>query len=335
MMLSRVCALLLLALAAPASAATVFKIATLAPEGTAWMREMRAAGEAIQTRTEGRVELKFYPGGVMGNDATVLRKLRVGQLQGGAFTGSELSPLYTDAMIYGVPFLFRSQDEVDAVRKVMDPVIVRGLADKGLVVAGIAGGGFAYLMSRQPIRGRDDLVAAKAWLPQGDVISSVTYEMAGVQPVPLSIADVYTSLQTGLVDTVANTPAGALAFQWHTRVRHMVDMPIAYLIGIVALDKRTFDRLDAADQAVIHEEIQAGIVRLDAQTQRDNIAARDALRGEGIEFFEPNAEEQAYWQSIGERSAQALVEQGTLGAENFRMMMAELERVRGGASDAR
>ncbi len=332
MMLARLCALLMLSLALPASAATVFKIATLAPEGTAWMREMRAAGEAIQSRTEGRVELKFYPGGVMGNDATVLRKLRVGQLQGGAFSGSELSSLYTDAMIYGVPFLFRSEHEVAAVRKVMDPIIVQGLAEKGLVVAGIAGGGFAYLMSKQAIRGREDLVASKAWLPQGDVISSVTYEMAGVQPVPLSIADVYTSLQTGLVDTVANTPSGALAFQWHTRIRHMVDMPIAYLIAIVALDKRTFDRLDEADQAVIHAEIQAGVVRLDAQTQRDNIAAREALRGEGIEFFEPNAEELAYWQSIGERSAQALVERGTLGADNFRIMMAELERVRSGAS---
>ena len=331
MMLARMGALLLLLIALPASAATVFKIATLAPEGTAWMREMRAAGDAIQTRTEGRVEFKFYPGGVMGNDATVLRKLRVGQLQGGAFSGSELGPLYADAMIYGLPFLFRNQDEVEAVRAVMDPIIKQGLAEKGLVVTGIAGGGFAYLFSKQPIRGRDDLVAAKAWLPQGDLISSVTYEMAGVQPVPLSIADVYTSLQTGLVDTVANTPSGALAFQWHTRVRHMVDMPIAYLIGIVALDKRTFDRLDAADQAVINEEIQAGVVRMDAQTVRDNVQAREALRGEGIEFFEPNAEELAYWQSIGERSAQALVERGTLGADNFRIMMAELQRLRGGA----
>lgn len=332
-MLARLCALVLLSITVPVSAATVFKIATLAPEGTAWMREMRSAGDAIKARTEGRVELKFYPGGVMGNDATVLRKLRVGQLQGGAFSGSELSSLYADAMIYGVPFLFRNQAEVDAVRRVMDPIIKQGLAEKGLVIPGIAGGGFAYLLSKQPIRGREDLTRAKAWLPQGDVISAVTYEMAGVQPVPLSIADVYTSLQTGLVDTVANTPSGALAFQWHTRVRHLVDMPIAYLLGIVALDKRTFDRLDAADQAIIHEEMQAGVARLDAQTLRDNVNARDALRGEGIEFFEPNAEELAYWQSIGERSAQALVERGTLGAENFRLMMAELERVRAGTGN--
>ena len=80
----------LLALAGtPALAETVFKVATLAPEGTAWMREMRAAGEAVKTRTEGRVSFRFYPGGVMGNDATVLRKMRVGQLNGGAFTGRD------------------------------------------------------------------------------------------------------------------------------------------------------------------------------------------------------------------------------------------------------
>ena len=149
---------LLMVLAMPAGAATVFKIATLAPEGTGWMREMRAAGESIKSKTEGRVEFKYYPGGVMGNDATVLRKIRVGQLQGGAFTGSELASIYPDVMIYGLPFLFRNQTEVDAVRARMDPLIAAGLAEKGLVAAGITGGGFAYLLSTRPIRGRDDLV---------------------------------------------------------------------------------------------------------------------------------------------------------------------------------
>lgn len=329
-MLVRILMLALLAAATPLPAATVFKVATLAPEGTAWMREMRAAAEAIKTRTEGRVEIKYYPGGVMGNDATVMRKIRVGQLQGGAFTSSELALVYPDMMIYGLPFLFRNQHELEVVRARMDPLLKKGLEEKGLVAAGIIGGGFAYLLSTQPIRGRDDLVKTKAWVPQNDVISEVTYEVAGVKPVPLSIADVYTGLQTGLVDTVANTSAGTLAFQWHTRVRHMVDMPVAYVVGILTFDKRAFDKLDAADRTAVLEEVAVAVERLDAQTERDNAAAREALRGEGIEFFEPNAEDRAYWQSVGEQAAQELMKRGSFEPANYEAMMAALREARGG-----
>ena len=107
-------------LAAPAQAAQVLKIATIAPEGSGWMREMRACAAALKERTEGRVELKFYPGGVMGNDVAVLRKMKLGQLHGGAFAGAELSGVYTDAQIYSLPFLFRDQAEVDYVRSKVD-----------------------------------------------------------------------------------------------------------------------------------------------------------------------------------------------------------------------
>ena len=88
--------------------ARTLKIATLSPDGTAWMQELRKGGKEIEERTEGRVKLKFYPGGVMGNDQTILRKIRIGQLQGGAFAGGGLVEVYNDMQVYSLPFLFRS-----------------------------------------------------------------------------------------------------------------------------------------------------------------------------------------------------------------------------------
>ncbi len=108
-------ALALISLAASLQAATI-KIATVAPDGTAWMREMRAGADAVKKRTDGRVEIKYYPGGVMGDEPSVLRKIKIGQLQGGAFTGGELSAIVKDAQIYSLPFLFKNQEEVDKVR---------------------------------------------------------------------------------------------------------------------------------------------------------------------------------------------------------------------------
>ncbi|UCE90510.1 MAG: TRAP transporter substrate-binding protein DctP, partial [Pseudomonadota bacterium] len=110
-----VCLVVWLALAWPAHA-LVLKIATVSPDGAAWMTRMRAGAAEIAERTAGRVTFKFYPGGVMGNDQSVLRKIRVGQLHGGVVVGGSLAEVYSDTQIYSLPFLFQSLDEVDYVR---------------------------------------------------------------------------------------------------------------------------------------------------------------------------------------------------------------------------
>src|SRR6185436_20254997 len=101
----------LLAAAATSANAADIKLATVAPDGSRWMQQMRAGAEEVNARTAGRVTLKFYPGGVMGNDAQVLRKIRIGQLQGGAFTAGGLAERYNALNLYGIPLLFRSLDE--------------------------------------------------------------------------------------------------------------------------------------------------------------------------------------------------------------------------------
>ncbi|MCE3004739.1 MAG: TRAP transporter substrate-binding protein DctP [Xanthomonadaceae bacterium] len=301
-------ALFALVLAAPVGAATTLKIATLAPDGSGWMREMRAGAQAVKERTQGRVELKYFPGGVQGNGDAVLRKMRLGQLQGGAFASAEIGTVVADAQIYSLPFQFRSQAEVDAVRPTIDPKVRAAFEAKGFVVAGIAGGGFTYLMSSRPIRSRDDLRAGKVWFPQGDDIARVTFETGGVKPIALPLADVYTALSTGMVDTVGNTPSGAIAFQWHTRVKHMVDLPLTYVLGLLVLDKRAVDKLDAADRAVLLEEIDAAFLRIDAANRKDNEAARGALAKQGISIEAPAPAEQAFWFQIGADARRKLAE---------------------------
>ena len=320
-----------LAAALPATAATQIKIATIAPDGTAWMREMRAAGEAIKKGTDDRVELKFYPGGVMGDAATVLRKMKIGQLQGSAFTGGEASLITKDAGIYTVPFLFRSQDEVDKVRAKVDPLIRDSVRKAGFELLGVSGGGFAYLMSTKDIKTRDDLKSAKVWVPQGDDIAALTFKTAGVTPVPLPLSDVYTSLQTGLIDTAANTDAGAIAFQWHTKIKRVVDMPLIYVVGEVLIDKKTFDALDAADQKIVSDEFSSGFARLEKINRSDNASAREALKGQGITFFSPDAAERARWEGVGAETYRQLTAQHAFSPELQKALDAALAEARGGS----
>jgi len=303
------------ALVTGAHAATTIKIATVAPDGTAWMREMRAGADAVKKRTGERVEIKYYPGGVMGDEGSVMRKIKIGQLQGGAFTGGELSGVVKDAQIYSLPFIFRTQDEVDKVRAQLDPLLKQSVEKTGYEILGISGGGFAYLVSVNDIKGKDDLKAAKVWIPQGDRIAEAGFKAGGVTPIALPLADVYTSLQTGLIDTAANTPAGTIAFQWHTKVKHMVDLPLTYVVGILIVDKKVFDALSPEDRKTLSDELGAAFTRLDKINRDDNTQAREALQKQGIAIFKPNAAETASWESVGADARKNLVGDGEISAE--------------------
>jgi TRAP-type C4-dicarboxylate transport system substrate-binding protein len=313
-----------------ASAATI-KIATVVPDGTAWMREMRTAAETIKKDTDGRVEIKYYPGGVMGDDATVLRKIKIGQLQGGAFTGGEATVITPDAQIYSLPFLFRSQEEIDKIRVKLDPLIKHSFDAAGYDLLGISGGGFAYLFSTRDIKTRDDLKAAKVWVPQGDKAAELTFKVAGVTPIPLPLSDVYTSLQTGLIDTAANTPSGAIAFQWHTKLKHMVDLPLSYVVGEIAVDKKATDALSAADRKIVEDAFTAGFQRLEKTNRDDNASARDALKQQGITFTVPDETERKSWDAVGTEAFKQLSAEGGISAATLKALNEALAEVRGSA----
>ncbi len=294
-------ALLVLGLAAPV-AATTLKIATVAPDGTVWMKELRAAAKTIDEQTEGRVKFKFYPGGVMGDAATVRRKMRVGQLQGGAFTGGELAEVDPNFFLYSLPFLFDSEEQVRAVREDLDPPLVDSLREAGMELLGAAGGGFAYIMSDQPLRSEAQLAKTRVWVPDNDPLAEMALRRSGVSPIPLSLADVYTSLQTGAINTVMNTEVGAIAFQWHTKIKYVVDLPVAYVIGAVAVDNRAFRKISEPDQAIVKQVFARTFDDLEQLNVKDNAGAREALKNQGIEFIELSADEVERWNQVGVRT---------------------------------
>jgi TRAP-type C4-dicarboxylate transport system substrate-binding protein len=303
-------AILLACGAAPPAAGAVLKIATLAPDGTAWMKEMRAAGAEIRKRTEGRVELKFYPGGVMGNDATVLRKMQIGQLHGGAVTVLALARIFPDSQLYGLPLLFRSHAEVDYVRARMDPLLMEGLARNGMIAFGLVEGGFAYLMSSSPVRRIADLKAEKMWAPEGDVITPTLYKAAGVAPVVLPLADVYTGLQTGLITGVGISATGAIALQWYTKTKYLTDVPVYFTAGALVIAGRAYERLAPADREIIRSVLTPTFRNLDRASRRDNEAARTALKNQGIEFVRPDAAAMQEFERVAAEARAAIGKKG-------------------------
>lgn len=282
----------------PVIFSATIKIATLSPAGTFWMDQMREGAEKIKEKTQGRVIIKFYPGGVMGNDDNVLRKIRIGQLHGGAITIGSLAQSIPDATMYGLPYLFSSLDDAAKVRKTTDPMLSNEMEKNGFVSFGFAQGGFSYLMSNEPIRSLDDLRNRKSWIPENSDVGLAVYRYVGVSPIALPLSDVLTGLQTGLINTVVTSPIGALALQWHTHIKYITDQPINYLVATMIIDKKVFDKLTEPDQAVVREVMGNVYKKIDDRNKIDNIAARQALINQGIEFIQLSDNEKVEWEKI-------------------------------------
>lgn len=292
--------------------AVTLKIATASPDGTIWMEKMRLAAGEIKQRTAGRVTFRFYPGGIMGNDASVMRKIKVNQLQGGIITGGGLKNIYPDSQIYNLPLIFRSYDEVDYVRSHMDDLIIKGLEQNGFISFGLSEGGFAYLMSDKPVTRTGDLKGQKIWVPEGDSISRIIFQTIGVSPISLPLTDVLTALQTGLIDTVAASPMGAIALQWHSRIQYVTDEPLAYLYGTMIVQAKAFTRLKPEDQQIVREVIGAVYKDLNTINRRDNTEALKALRNQGIQFVPTDKNDQGNWRTMLTKTEAKIGREGIL-----------------------
>lgn len=321
------------ALCAQGAPAQELKLATLAPDGSNWMNEMRAAADTIGERTGGEVRLRFYPGGVMGDAGAVLRRMHLGQLHGGVFTLGDLNDVTPVVDLYTLPFIFESREEVQALRPEFDPLILEALEQNGIIAPAISLGGFAYLFSRHelPHRAGDEIDSdLRIWVPAGDELSSRTLEMAGANPVPLPLAEVYTSLQTGAVNTFAATPSAAIIMQWHTRARYMLDMPLLMTAGTVGFSVKALDRLERDHREILLEEIAGVIARMEQSSHEQNREARAALRDQGIEFLEPDAERTARWQELAEKARAEARRNGELDLPQLDTVLERLGEMRAG-----
>ncbi len=267
------------------------KIATLAPQNSEWAEKFQKGSIEIQERTENRVKLKFYWGGAQGNAKKILQKIKIRQLHGGTFSPTDFQEVYPDLNIYGLPFLFKDFDEVDYVRDRVDNQLEQGFKNLGFNTYGFAGGGFAYILSNEPIREYEDLKNKKIWLPQGDLISYEAMRSLNLLPVPLPMTDVLTGLQTGLIDIVAIPPVVALALQWHTKINYITRVPVLYAMGFLAIDSKMINRINTDDQKVLNEVINRIYSEVDSNSQQDSENAYEALSKIGIQEIQFDGDE--------------------------------------------
>jgi TRAP-type C4-dicarboxylate transport system substrate-binding protein len=292
------------------------KFASIAPEGSTWLKMLREFDAAIRKESGGRMGFKIYPGGVQGEDKDVIKKIRLGQLHSAGFTGVGLGEIAPKVRILDSPFLFENYDEVDLIYKTFDSEFDQAFRDNGYVLLGWSEVGFVYVFSNTPVRTLADMNGVKMWMWEGDVIAEATFKAFHINPIQLSVVDVLTSLQTGLVNGVYISPYAAVALQWNTRVKYMMSVPLADACGAVVIAKKIFDTLPADLQEILIRNGRKYMSELTVKSRKENADAITTMKNSGLQVIGMNSPTALKeYAAIGKSARHSLV--GRLYDEQF------------------
>jgi TRAP-type C4-dicarboxylate transport system substrate-binding protein len=285
----------------------VIKMATLAPEGSSWMQQFNAINAEVMEKTQNAVRFKMYPGGVLGDEKDMMRKMQIGQIHGAALTSAGLSVLFKDIDVLHIPFFFQNYGEVDYVLGKMGPYFKKGLEDSGYILLGWSEAGFIYLMSTIPISSVSELQKAKVWIWHESPMSQAIFKEAGVAAIPLSVPDVLVGLQTGMVEVVYAPPTGAISLQWFTRIKYITDIPLTYIGGGLVVRKDVFKKLQQSTQDVIIEIFQRRLDQLKVITRQENQEAIRVMEKQGVQLITPPQDQVAEFKRLSDNAIAQLV----------------------------
>ncbi len=288
--------LLLLALSPPARAATVVKLATLAPEGSTWANALAEMGQEWSRITGGEVEVRIYPGGVAGNETVMMRKMRIGQLHAAAVTVLGLTDIDPGPQVTNTPLLIRSYDELDAVMAELAPEFERRLEAGGFKVLNWSDAGWVHLFTREPMvdpatRGRFKFFA---W--EGDPAAVRAYRAAGFTPVVVAATDVLPALRSGLLDAFPATPLSALALQWFALAPHMLDLPWNPLVGATIMTMDAWNALPAEHRPALLAAAREAGRRIQAEVRRQDARAVEVMKRYGLQVHPVPPEFRPGWE---------------------------------------
>jgi TRAP-type C4-dicarboxylate transport system substrate-binding protein len=165
-------------------------------------------------------------------------------------------------------------------------------------------------------------------VPEGDLISYESMQALQLSPVTLPLTDVLTGLQTGLIEIVTMSPAGALILQWHTKVRYLTRMPIVYSMGLLAVQSRAFERLARDDQAIVREIMSELYAKWNSENSQDADEALRALINSGIQPVEPAAGAQERLQALMYENNRAMARSGLFSLELLEEILGYVEDYR-------
>jgi len=279
--------LLTAALPTAARADVVIKLGTLAPNGSTWHTLLKEMGQKWEQASGGKVKLRIYPGGVLGNEGDMVKKMRIGQLQAAALTTIGLHDIAPDAQAVDVPMMVDSWPTLDYVMARMAPKLERIIEGKGYVVLGWSEVGFVRFFSTKRYASLKEMQGAKMFCWEGDPASAEAWRAGGFHPVVMSSTDIVPGLQTGLIDTVPLAPLYAYSSRMFEKAKYMLDLPWTVLTGGTVVRKDEWDKVPADLKPKLIEISREYAKKIAAEVRRMDNEALENMVKQGLVVVKP------------------------------------------------
>jgi TRAP-type transport system periplasmic protein len=270
----------------------LFKIATDAPDGSSWILTFKAIDKELRKQTNGEAGMIIYPSSLMGDQSTVVKKIKIGQLSGSVLSSGGIELIFKDFACLGFPMVFRSYEEYDYVKEKLGPFFESEIDKKDFILMSFTEVGFIYVFSKKKINSIQTLREAKPFLLEGDEISQALFDEGNAKPIPIQLSDILTGLQTGLIDTVFSPTYALIVTQWFTKVNYMADFPITLMLGGIVIDKKMFNSMPKEYQTIMRSLFKENFEKLTMKIRKDNENARSSLEKYGIKFLTVDKKEQ-------------------------------------------
>jgi TRAP-type transport system periplasmic protein len=251
------------------------RMSTVAPEGSAWANFLRAWGREVETVTGGKVRVKWYFGGITGDELHSFAGIVKGHLDGIASGGMICERLAPSMKVQGLTGVFQSREEAAYVMERLRPTLEEETRRAGFELLIVSGLGAEVLFTRTPVRSMAELRQLRMWRWSADEVGIAMTRAMGITVVPIDVSDAAKAYDHKRIDGFIAIPTAALAFQWSTQVRYITDLRSGYLTGCVAVAHRALDRLPAEQQ----KQFRSLLAKYDALFQEMGRRQDDALLG--------------------------------------------------------
>lgn len=290
--------LYLLTLGVTPASSQVIKLGTVAPEGSPWHETLLEVAQKWRELSGGRVTIRIYAGGVAGDDADMLRKIRIGQLHATALTTVTLVDIVPDIEAISFPMSVCTDGEFDYIIEKLGPEFEARLAEKGFKVLTWSCAGWAHFFTKEPVITPEDMKKRKLFMWGSDTTYLELLKASGFNAVPLAITDLLPSLQTGLVDAFAAPPTAALAFQWFALAPHMTDFRWQPLPGTTVVSMRQWNQIPADLRPKLEEAARQAGARLQKRIRELEQEAITAMKNHGLTVHAVPEEAEEQWRTL-------------------------------------
>jgi len=279
----------------------VCKLAVIAPRGTGWSDVGDEVKAEIEKRSNGRIKLIWYYGGVMGDEVDEIKKIRHGQLQGGGFTLMGLGIIAPPVKVLEMPMIFASYEEKDYVLDRLEKSLNEILREKGYVVLTWLEVGFAQLYSAKEVGNLEELRNTKMWVWGGEKIVSDAFSNLGFRSlIPLQLPDVLQSLQVGMVDSFFGPYYTTVALQWHTHARVMTEGTFAYTPAAILVTTQFYDALPEDLKPAFLDPWKELMPKLNEIIRKNEREAFELMKANGTRVLEFSPEDQKFMREKAE-----------------------------------